>query len=137
MSDTNIIANEKSPKQHKPWQFKPGQVANPAGRPKGARNRLGEQFLQDLYDDWFSYGNQVLAEVRERKPAIYLQVVASILPKILQIKEDDLEGMSDNELADIIAAIRASALSHRRAKAVKRIEQAKEPQEASEAGRAD
>ena len=26
--------------------FKPGQCGNPKGRPKGARNRLGSQFLE-------------------------------------------------------------------------------------------
>ena len=28
--------------------FKPGQSGNPKGRPKGARNRLGTQFLEAL-----------------------------------------------------------------------------------------
>jgi Family of unknown function (DUF5681) len=28
--------------QQKPWLFKPGQSGNPAGRPKGSRNKLGE-----------------------------------------------------------------------------------------------
>ena len=29
--------------------FKPGQSGNPRGRPRGARNRLGEEFLAELY----------------------------------------------------------------------------------------
>ena len=36
----------------KPWLWKPGQSGNPAGRPVGARNRLAETFLEDLYRDW-------------------------------------------------------------------------------------
>src|SRR5215471_10323251 len=32
--------------------FKPGQSGNPKGRPKGARNRLGTQFLEALEADF-------------------------------------------------------------------------------------
>ena len=37
---------EKKLRNLKP--FKPGQSGNPKGRPKGARNRLGTQFLEAL-----------------------------------------------------------------------------------------
>ncbi len=39
---------DTGPKQD--TKFKPGQSGNPAGRPKGARNRLGEDFLSALAD---------------------------------------------------------------------------------------
>ena len=33
-----------------PW--KSGQSGNPAGRPKGSRNKLSEQFLEETYEVW-------------------------------------------------------------------------------------
>jgi hypothetical protein len=51
------------------------------GRPKGSRNRLGEEFLSDLYADWVEHGASVIAEVRERNPAVYLRIVAGLVPQ--------------------------------------------------------
>jgi hypothetical protein len=61
--------------------FKPGQSGNPKGRPKGARNRLGTQFLEALEADFNQFGIQAIALVRERKPETYMRVVAHLLPK--------------------------------------------------------
>ena len=61
--------------------FKPGQSGNPKGRPKGARNRLGTQFLEALEADFNQFGIQAIALVREKKPEVYMRVVADLLPK--------------------------------------------------------
>ena len=61
--------------------FKPGQSGNPKGRPKGARNRLGTQFLVALEADFNKFGAQAIAQVREKKPEVYIKVVADLLPK--------------------------------------------------------
>jgi Family of unknown function (DUF5681) len=61
--------------------FKPGQSGNPKGRPKGARNRIGTQFLEALEADFNNHGAQAIALVREKKPEIYMRVVADLLPK--------------------------------------------------------
>ena len=61
--------------------FKPGQSGNPKGRPKGARNRLGTQFLEALDADFNQFGIQAIALVREKKPEVYMRVVADLLPR--------------------------------------------------------
>ena len=61
--------------------FKPGESGNPKGRPKGARNRLGTQFLEALEADFNQFGSQAIALVREKKPDVYMRVVADLLPK--------------------------------------------------------
>lgn len=70
---------EKKQRNLKP--FKPGQSGNPKGRPKGARNRLGSQFLEALEADFNKHGAQAIAVVREKKPEVYMRVVADLLPK--------------------------------------------------------
>ena len=75
------LADKAAPKQLEPFCFKPGQSGNPKGRPKGARNRLGTQFLEALEADFNQFGPQAIALVREKKPEVYMRVVADLLPK--------------------------------------------------------
>lgn len=79
--------------------WKPGQSGNPSGRPKGSRNKLGEAFLADMLADWLEHGADAIRQMRERRPADYVRVVASILPRELNVKVDEVADMSDDELA--------------------------------------
>ncbi len=88
--------------------FKPGQSGNPAGRPKGSRNKLGEAFVQALHDDFTIHGVSVIETVRVEKPDQYLKVVASLLPKQIEVKEGAFDGVSDEELAALVAAARSA-----------------------------
>ena len=94
------------------FQVQPGQVLNPKGRPKGSRNKLGESFLTDLQADWEQNGIAVIATVRQERPHEYLKVVASILPKELNVRVDPLDEMDDDELTAILAAARAACRLH-------------------------
>ncbi len=84
-----MSATDETAKKHSGLRpFKPGQSGNPAGRPKGARSKLGEQFIQDMYADWQKHGTEVISTVRDEKPDVYLKVIASILPKEFELGEE-------------------------------------------------
>jgi hypothetical protein len=57
--------------------------------------------------DFEEHGPATIAKVREERPADYLKIVASILPKELNVRTNPLEEMSDDELADGIAVLQA------------------------------
>lgn len=57
--------------------FKPGE----GGRPKGARNKLGEAFVNAMLNDFEAHGNAAIAKVREEDTSTYVRVIAGLLPK--------------------------------------------------------
>jgi hypothetical protein len=91
--------------QQKPWLFKPGQSGNPAGRPKGSRNKLAEDFLSDAYQQWQQHGPKALETMATSEPAKFCQMVAGLLPKEMHIKDSALEDMSTDEIRDALARI--------------------------------
>lgn len=90
-------------------RFLPGNNGGP-GRPKGARNKLGEDFLQDMHDAWQEQGKKVIARVIEERPQDYLKVVASLLPRDVNLNVNNLDDATDDELVqrlrDLDAIIR-------------------------------
>ena len=70
--------------------FKSGSEwnGNKAGRPKGSLNRIQSLFYDDLYQDWDKHGNQAIVDLRLSSPVKYCQLVASILPKTVELDGD-------------------------------------------------
>lgn len=87
-------------------QFKKGGAPGP-GRPKGARNKLGEAFLEALCVDFEAHGRKTIETVRVENPTAYVKVCASILPKELSVKVDPLDDMTDEQLNDYIRRLAA------------------------------
>jgi hypothetical protein len=92
-----------------PTAFKSGAewTGNRAGRPKGSRNKLGEDFLAALQADFSAHGVTAIETVRSERPHEYLKVIAGILPKELNVNTSRVEEMSDDELANGIAALQS------------------------------
>jgi hypothetical protein len=55
------------------------------GRPKGSRVRLSEAFLADLNAEWKKSGKSVLRRVAQSAPETFLRVIATVLPKALEV----------------------------------------------------
>lgn len=76
------------------------------GRPKGSRNKLGEQFLEALVQDFTEHGQEAIVACREEKPTEYLKVIAGLLPKELLVRKDPMDELSDEEIADALDILR-------------------------------
>ena len=78
------------------------------GRPKGARNKLGEAFIEDLLHSWEAQGPAVIQRVIEEKPEQYLKVVASLMPKDLNVNLNQMDDMTDEQLIKRVRSLDAA-----------------------------
>ena len=81
--------------------FQQGQSGNPSGRPRGARNRLSEILLCIVVDDFLEHGPEAIAQLRQKDPATYLRLVASLVPRELILKQEEAPAIDYAELTDV------------------------------------
>lgn len=84
-------------------QFKPGNRANPNGRPPGARDSLTTLFLRDLKKSWEQFGVSALVAAAWTDPLGYVRVVASLVPKEIEVTvtQRTADQVDDDRLAAI------------------------------------
>lgn len=93
--------------QAKDTRFKPGQSGNPAGKPKGARSKLQEDFLRDVLDAWEERGPAAISGMIAEKPSEFVKMVAGLMPKEATLTINDHSEMSDDELAERVRTLAA------------------------------
>lgn len=76
-------------------QFKPGNDGGP-GRPKGSRNKLSESFLKALADDFEKHGTDVIEKLRAEGASQYCNVIARLMPKLMELSGPDGESINLN-----------------------------------------
>lgn len=95
-----VESSTKLPAVQFPQRWKKGQSGNPAGPKPGTRRKLSELFLENLHDSWKIYGEPVLMTAAITAPVDYLKVVASLMPKEIDVTVTNiqLERMTTREL---------------------------------------
>ena len=80
MATSNKAVNTGE-KQATNGSWKPGKSGNLNGRPKGARNKLSEEFFRDLYNVWKKHGVKALEKTFKDHPSLAVGIVGRLMPK--------------------------------------------------------
>jgi hypothetical protein len=70
------------------------------GRPKGSRNKLSDVLLSVVVDDFIEHGAEALAQLRQKDPATYLRLVASLVPRELILQREEAPVVDYAELSE-------------------------------------
>ncbi len=88
-------------------RFQTGGNGGP-GRPKGSRNKLSEEFLAALHDNFLQNGVTAIERMCEEDPTAYLRMIASLVPRQFVIdRTSDLDALSEDELDERIRELAA------------------------------
>ena len=73
-------------------QFKPGQSGNPAGRPRGSRNKINERTLKLIAEvqaaEDTNLARAALERLRDKDPAAFWRLLTGLLPKQVEGEVD-------------------------------------------------
>ena len=108
MTDTESTVEKTQPRPGlKPWRK--GESGNPTGRPKGSRNKLSEQFVKALQEDFEENGKDTIAFVRQTDPGTYLRVISRLVPAEVSLDlKTSVSDWDDSEIAAALDTLRAN-----------------------------
>jgi hypothetical protein len=89
----------------RPW--KPGESPNPSGRPLKSRNKLQGDFFRELAAEFEKHGRSAIEQMRIEKPAEFVKVCASLMPRELEVVNNPLDELSDEALEAAIETVKA------------------------------
>lgn len=75
-----VTGTSSAEKDGKTGRFLPGNTGF-TGRPKGSRNHLTTEFLDDLRAAWATHGSSALERCAIEDPTQFCRIVASLLPR--------------------------------------------------------
>jgi hypothetical protein len=83
----------------KATQFRPGNTGNPTGKPKGLRNAVSRQFLEDILTVWNEANEQgnhtgldALRELAKTRPGQFVAAVGNLVPREFSLDDETQEG---------------------------------------------
>jgi len=94
--------------------FKPGNNANPSGRPRGVRNRLAGTVFADVLEFWnepvkdgsmMTKGKAALLNAWRERPHDFVKSVFAIMPREFVV-ENIVTELADSELETMIDTLR-------------------------------
>src|SRR5262249_5821334 len=80
------------------------------GRPKGSRNKLAQDFIDKVYEDWQSHGATAIIAMREQSPSKYCALVAGLIPQHFKVEHDHTLTLNEEELRAKLVEIRSKLL---------------------------
>jgi hypothetical protein len=103
VDNSENLRGENTPSKHlEKYYWKSGVSANPAGRPKGSRNKLGELLFRDFCADWELHGAAAIAELRKNSKLHYVKIAATIIPRELIVREQSIKDLSDEQISEML-----------------------------------
>ena len=82
------------------------------------RTKLCKRLLEDLFADWQEGGVAAIKMMRIERPAEYVRVMCSILPKEMLFETGSVSELADDELDQMITMLRERALAVRQEQAL-------------------
>jgi hypothetical protein len=107
--------------------FQQGVSGNPHGNRHRTRHLLNQEFMQALLLHFRQHGKQAIEKVARNQPAVYVKILALLVPREMQIEHTNrIKQMTDEEIEQAIEAIQ-TMLAARAGEAAKVIEGTAEP----------